>query len=266
MEISMFKKLLIALFLVSASLQAGIIENWVSNLWKKDEGHPPLIKVLIAHSKPGMVIEVKGKYTLYDPHTMNHISTRFIGKRKYMQALTDGLKWGEEFPGMHQLLIVPMDQKTTTLVDGVEYKGSIYVYDVSGTISVINEIYVEDYLNSLLTSKYAADPLTFETLSALAIDHRTQAYWQVKNPKTPFWDVDATKEGFEGSAVVKNPLQAVTTTKYMVLLKDGSVFNADWPSTFTLAESDKLAREGQHASQILSRIFPGTTIRVLTNQ
>ncbi|MFN4174410.1 MAG: hypothetical protein ACK4HV_04830, partial [Parachlamydiaceae bacterium] len=89
-----------ALMCVNA-LEAGILENWSAYVMKQ-EARPATIKVLVAQNKPGIVLEVRGKYKIYDPNTMEHISTRFIGKRKFLQPLSNGIKWGEEFPGIYQ--------------------------------------------------------------------------------------------------------------------------------------------------------------------
>ncbi len=161
--------------------QAGVFDDWVAALWKTEKPVPPTIKVLVTHDKPGVVLEVKGKYKIYDPHQNMYISTRFIGKRKFIQAISDGLKWGEEFPGIHQIRIVPDDPNTTTLVDGIEYKGSIFVYDIGGTISVVNEIDIEDYLKSILEPQFD-DNLLPETFASIAITARTNAYYQASWP------------------------------------------------------------------------------------
>jgi stage II sporulation protein D len=255
-----------ALFFGTA--EAGVLENWASYLWKQDSQKPPTIKILVAHNKPGIVLEVKGKYKLFDPHKNEYMSTRFIGKRKFLQPLSNGLKWGEEFPGVYQIMIMPEDPNTTTLVDGIEYKGSIYVYDVGGQISVVNGIDVEDYLNSLLSTHYP-QKLPEEMLGAIAITNRTEAYWQAKHPKTSYWDVDASRVGYEGYAVAGRPStipQALSTTKYMVLVNNNEPIEANWDrAAISLNEAEKMAKQGEHAAQILSKAFPNSTLRVFSN-
>lgn len=232
-----------------------------------DRPSAPTIKVLIANNKPGILLEVRGKYKIYDPHTMEHLSTRFVGKRKYLQALTNGLKWGEEFPGIYQLLIVPDDPRTITLVDGVPYEGNLYIYDVAGMISIVNDVEIEKYIDSLLTSQDTQN-LSAEALGALAITNRTQAYYQANHPKTQYWAVDGSKIGYKGySDPNANVGKALQTTKYMVLTEGDQTFNARWDEAkLPLNEANRLAQEGQSAADILKRVFPNTSLKVmLTN-
>src|SRR5262249_11555913 len=149
--------------------------------------------------RTGVVLEVKGKYKIFDPHTKEHISTRYTGKRKFIQAVSDGLKWGEEFPGVHQLLVTPDGPDVTIIVDGIEYHGPVYVYDIGGTISVVNQVPVEEYVSSILSQHYR-EPLSPETLAAIAIAARTSAYYSAENPKSDYWSIDAQQMGYQGFA------------------------------------------------------------------
>lgn len=267
----------LALLCAASPCFGGAIENYIGSFWKSSERSSPAIKVLVTHDQPGAILEVKGKYKLFDPHAQSFISTRFIGKRKFVQPLADGLKWGEEFPGVHQFEIVPDDAKTTTLVDGIEYKGNIYVYDIGGAISVVNEVPLEEYLMVLLTPQFK-QKLPEELAAALSIAARTQAWYQIQNAPTPYWTVEAEKVGYEGNAAVtldSGIAEAIRETKHMVLTSQGAPFAASWgsasggstsnePAVFarvSLYDAEKLAQEGAHATQILERAFPGTKLQ-----
>src|SRR5437763_277312 len=112
----MILRVLFLVILSLGSLQPHLSAGWFDKITtyfsKKTHSTPPKIRVLVIHDKPGVILEVKGKYKIYDPHSLEHLTTRFVGKRKFIQAVHDGLKWGEEFPGLHQLMIVP-DEKAT---------------------------------------------------------------------------------------------------------------------------------------------------------
>lgn len=202
---------LLAFLSVQLSLEAGIIDTITNIFTKEPLPQPPSIKALLTHDQDGVILEVKGKYKIYDPRNGELISTRFVGKRRFIQAVREGLKWGEEFPGIYQIVIVPDSPQTTTIVDGIEYRGSIYIYDIGGSISVVNQLDIEDYLSSIMTPKFRdpqqlefKEPLPYEMLAVFAITARTNAYWQSQNSKTPYWDVDAKEVGYKGYAVV-NP-------------------------------------------------------------
>jgi stage II sporulation protein D len=274
---------LLALMPMAMPIQAGWLEDFTSYFRKPVMAKPPKIKVLVVHDQVGVLLEVKGKYKVYDPHTGSHIGTRFVGKRKFIQAVSDGIKWGEEFPGVHQLLIVPDETLTTTIVDGIEYKGLVYVYDIGGTISVINEIYIEDFLSSTLPIRYQ-ELNEKEELAAIAIAARTAAYYRSENPKSQYWSVDGRQAGYQGVAAVQSsgPVQeAIHSTRYMVMSSGsanedklhpflavwkGESFNPsseDVISKISLLEADEMAKKGEHAAQILMRAYPGMKIELV---
>lgn len=275
---------LIAFMPFTASLQAGWFDTVSGYFQKSKPVPPPMIKVLVVHDRPGVVLEVKGKYKIFDPHTKEHISTRFVGKRQYIQALRDGIKWGEEFPGVHQLVIIPDDRFTTTIIDDVEYKGSIYVYDVDGTISVVNLSFIEDYLATLIASQFR-EPMPEEALAAVIIAARTTAYYEAENPKTDFWNTDGRDIKSQGVAAAKlqsNVDRTLQATRYMVMTsppsQNGQIspFIADWKepgkpksaaqavvSQLTLSQVKEMAQKGEHAAQILSKAFPNTKIELI---
>lgn len=241
------------------------------------------IKLLVVHDKPGVVLEVKGQYKIYDPHAGTFISTRFKGKRKYMQAVSDGMKWGEEFPGIHQIMIVPNTLSTTTIVDGIEYKGRIYVYDIGGTISVVNELTLDDYIRSTIAQQYQTTNLSDEAMNAVVIAARTNAYYLVQNPGSQFWTIDARKTGYQGHALITvSPKfeKALERTRNMVLSTEESgvkAFANNWgigegnsdamknimASSISVVEADVLAKKGEHAAKILTKAYPNTNIKVL---
>lgn len=261
--------LLLALMPFTSPMEAGL---WNALAGKNQPPKmPQLIRVLLVHDKPGVILEVKGKFKLYDPKDFSHVSSSFTGKRRYIQALNDGIRWGDEFPGVYQLMIVPESQATTTVVDGIEYRGSIYVYDIGGTISIVNDVYVEDYLQSILAPHYREGTST-EVLAAIAIAARTTAYYQAYNPKNTYWDVDARQVNYQGYAAtnLNSPIEdAIIETRYLIMSKAGKnavevPFSAQWAdSRITVAEAEKMASKGDHAAQILERAFPGTTLQMM---
>lgn len=258
-------------------MYAGIMDVVSDAFTKKIPAQPPSIRILLVHDKHGVILETKGKYKIYDPLTGVRVGMSFTGKRRYMQPLPDGLRWGESFPGVHQLLIVADDPATTINVDGVEYQGKIYVYDVGGSVSVINSIYVEDYLNAVLPHRYA-DPLPEELLAAIAITARTNCYFHTQNSGTAFWDVDALKEGYQGSALNRRstPMEmAIYKTQYMALGQpEKGLLALEWVqpdtkryqgitySVITIAEASKMAQNGKNAGEILRAAYPTASLQL----
>lgn len=265
-------------------MEAGIFDSLTNYFRKPVLPPPPMVKVLIVHDKPGIVLEVKGKYKIFDPHQEEHISTRFIGKRKFIQATSDGIKWGEEFPGVHQIMIVPDEKNTTILVGGIEYHGTIYVYDIGGTISIVNQVSVEDFLSSTLAVEYPT-PLTEEFLAVVVIAARTDVYFKIENPANQYWNMSVEPGDYEGVAAINHTSaieQAIRATRYMIMSRSetnpGNInpFFAQWKgikdekpaiglvvSQITLQEAEAMAKNGSHAAQILSKAFPGMKIELM---
>jgi stage II sporulation protein D len=270
-------------FSFHSSLQAFGWNEIVGYFKGKEPPSPPSIRVLLVHDIDGVSLEVKGKYSIFDPFDKNaNKSPRFVGKNRYMQALHGGLKWGENFPGVYQLTIQPDTKDTYIVINGQSYTGSIYIYDIGGTISIVNQVPIENYVRTMLTkvSDLTLDP---ETLSALAITARTNAYYQILNPKKEFWAVDAQKVGFHGNVTIPAAIEkAVLATQNMIMSKTGLYEGIATPfpcqfdtlavgpvtkevivAKFSTEKANQMAQKGEHAAQILMQAFPGITIMLL---
>jgi Stage II sporulation protein len=275
--------LLLAFIPFTMPVQAIDIWSPLKALFGRQSQPPvPTIKILVLHDQDGAILEVEGKYKIFDPHTGSLLSTRFLGKSKFIQPIGDGLKWGEEFPGHHQLELVSTSPETKFLVNGVEYKGLLTIYDIGGTLSIVNEVPIEEYLSLTLDTKLQKD-LSEEALAALIIAERTNAYYLSQQPKRKFWAVDATQNGYQGFYAVdaNSPVQkAIKSTRNMVMSRTGTYegvvtpFPAQWNtaskaspkldiSKITMEEVNQMADNGSHAANILEKAFPKTTIQLI---
>lgn len=284
----MLIRVLLILFSIctfTSTANAASLWEKVQSFLSKDQPKKPSIKVLVVHDADGVILEVKGKYNIYDPFTNERLGTRFVGKGNLIQAMQGGLKWGEEFPGIYQILIIPDDPKTTTIVDGIEYRGSVYVYDVKGHISVVNEVDLEDYVNSILSLEFK-EPRSSEAMAAVAIIERTNALHQVSTAKNPYWHVRAKDVDYYGYAVTGRANgvdQAIASTRYMILSRTNNdslaPFSAAWifqsqeqvPKRksfpgLSFEDAEALALKGSHAADILSKAYPNTVIRLTYNR
>jgi hypothetical protein len=273
-------KLMVASFFLAAPGHAGLLQSLSEMLSTKALIPPKTVKVLIAHNIKGAVIGVDGKYKIFDPNTKSVLTTRTVGKTKYMEAMPDGLKWAEEFPGTFQLQLIPVKTSGVLTVNGVEYKGTIYVYNIEEKISIVNETTVEDYVAVLLSANVNT-PMEEETMNALAIAARTHALYQAAHPRNHYWTVDGTQVGFKGYDVVKKEgsvTKAIVETHNLSLTLgqgDPAHFPAEWsnvvggtkerePAVFsriTVNQADTLAKQGLTAPDILSRAFPGARLQ-----
>jgi stage II sporulation protein D len=192
---------------------------------------PVTIKVLLEEKEPSLLLEVKGPYKLFCPHTDVLLSSSSSSKRAKISTDTRGLLWGSLLPGNHALRIVPENNQTTIFVNGIQYKGCVEIYDLGGSLRAINEVGVEDYLKSCLATSFL-DIEEPEVLSALAIVLRTQTYYQIEQSPNASWHATASDSGYGGFAITWQNLpleEAITKTRHAVLTYQ----NHPFPTCFT---------------------------------
>jgi stage II sporulation protein D len=162
---------------------------------------PSKINVLIEKSVEEALLEARGPYYVFNPQDGLKISSGILEKRFMVRATSIGIKWGQEFPGIHQILLAPRSKETSILVNGIQYKGAIAIYKINNKINIVNIIDVESYLKSFLTSQFKY-PLEYEAMAAVTIAARTTAYFQIYKNKDSYWHVDGKKINYQGSSLV----------------------------------------------------------------
>jgi stage II sporulation protein D len=191
---------------------------------------PATIKVLLQDDQDKFLLEVKGSYKVFCPHTNGIISSSSGAKRSVLQSQKAGLFWGDSFPGAFGVRIVPNNGQTSILVNGIQYRGCLEVYDINGKLRVINEVDMENYLRSTLATQFI-DVSESEVLNALTIVARTNAYFQVyKFPEAP-WHVTAAESNYQGYGATLQYLpieQAIESTRHAILTYHSEPFAASW--------------------------------------
>jgi stage II sporulation protein D len=191
---------------------------------------PTTIKVLIGKQREKVLLEAKGHYNVYNPLNALPITEGIATKRQWLKTSDNGLFWGELIPGIYQIRLVPQDAQTTLLVDGIEYRGCIEIYDIKGKLFVVNEVDIERYLKSTMTSQFASE-MDEEVMDSIAITARTHAYYLVSRKMTAYWHVDAQDSGYQGYAITLQNLhvdRAIDNTRHMVLIYQGMPFPTAW--------------------------------------
>lgn len=204
---------------------------------------PRNVQVLLEKDASEVLLEVKGPYYIFNPHDGSRIASGLLAKRFMVRELDSGIKWGEEFAGIHQIYIKPRSAETAIFVNGIQYNGAVAVYGVAGQVNVINDVDVEDYVKSILTSQFSK-PLESEVLSALAILTRTDAYYHATRAPQSFWHVNAKEVGYQGSALVVNGStidHAVNTTRHLILVHPENGKNLPFATTWTENSAGKTA-------------------------
>jgi stage II sporulation protein D len=191
---------------------------------------PATIKILIDKQKSKILLEAKGRYNVYNPQNEYLVASGASTSRHVLTPSESGLKWGELFPGIFQIRVVPADAQSTVLVDGIEYRGCVEVYDFKGKLYVVNEVDIERYLKSIMTSQFINE-LDEEVMDAVAIAARTNAYFLVSHKMESPWHVDAQDVGYQGYAVTLQNIhvdRAVNNTRHMVMTFHGQPFPTSW--------------------------------------
>lgn len=228
-------KLLISACLLCSALSMNAQENEPRAERIAEPMGPRKIQVLLEKESAGALLEVKGPYYLFNPHDGSRIASGLLGKRFMIHEMENGLKWGEEFPGIHQLYIKPRSNETTIFVNGIQYSGAVAIYGIAGTVNIVNELDVEDYVKSVLTTQFSAS-LEPEVMSALAIIARTDAYYHATKGSDSFWHIAAEEARFQGSGlVVHNSVidRVVDSTRHLILVHPENGKNLPFAAQWT---------------------------------
>lgn len=225
------RKCLATLTMLSATLFGAHEDGSYQIEANGEESIPVYVKVLVAENIEGALIDVRGGYKVYNPENGKQLSSGFKGKKYYLQTNTAGLKWGEGYPGIHQIKIVPANQSTSILVDGIQYRGYVEAYDINSKIQLVNEVDVEDYLRSILSHEFATKKLSPAVYDAIAIAMRTHVYSIVARGFNPFWDIHAKEVSYLGEGQTKiNPdmERAILATKGLIMTFQDRPFCTGW--------------------------------------
>lgn len=191
---------------------------------------PATIRVKLAQNAQKLLLEAKGRYHIYDPDTEMLISSGIQTKRAWIVSDENGLKWKEVFPGIYQIRVVPADQDSSILINGIEYRGCVEIYDLKGKLLVVNEVDIERYLKSTMTAQFPNE-MDDEVMDAVAIIARTNAYFLASRKAINEWDVEAKQVGYVGDALAlqnRHVDRAIDHTQHMILTYEGTAFAATW--------------------------------------
>ncbi len=181
---------------------------------------PENIQVLLEKNVNEALIEAKGSYIIYNPQDGSKVSSGILGKRFMVRATSSGIKWGEEFPGIHQIYIMPKSKDSSLLVNGIQYEGAVAIFKAGSKINIINDINIESFLKSTLTPQFPY-PLENEVMAAVAIAARTTAYSHVNRNKDAFWHISKDEAGYQGAAIIQPDsaiCNAVDRTRHLILV------------------------------------------------
>ena len=232
----------------------------------------PVCKVLLAKVQKSLQVDVNGAHNIYDPYTGKKLDAAFVSSSYPLVPTIDGIKWGQEFPGVYQIVVIPDDDNGGVTVNGTTYGGVVAFYQVEDKLAVVNWISLDELTSSLLSSNFLPkDAYQKETIAAYAIALRSLVYNQMMNSDTPFWDVRADECGYQGKAVTRVDLpfiDAMRATKKIVMIGGGSSPALKTSSIEELRRkmpsdaAEALAKEGKDARLILHKYYPNAMLTI----
>ncbi|HSX10847.1 MAG TPA: SpoIID/LytB domain-containing protein [Chlamydiales bacterium] len=238
------KTFVAATFLMASAILPAQAQEFASYERVAEPMAPRNIQILLEKDTDGALLEVRGPYYIFNPHDGSRVSSGLLGKRFMIHETENGLKWGEEFPGIHQIYIKPRSADTAIFINGIQHSGAVAIYGVSNTINIVNDLDIESYVKATLTSQFTA-PLEPEVISALAILVRTDAYYRAtRASQNSFWHTSAQEINYQGSAlVVSNSSidRAVDSTRHLILVHAENGHNLPFATAWTEHSAGKTA-------------------------
>ena len=180
------KKLWALFLIVSTSYATSMTYN---------KGHT--ISVLLHENVDTVLVESNGLFSVHDPVKGSYISFGLLSKRFLVQNHPKGIKWGEQYLNHKRIRIVPQSSNTTLLVNGIQYDGAISIYGVKDKVYVVNDVPIERFVNSILSTK-CYDIESSEVLSAVSILARTNCYFSLYSSESTIWQIKADDYGYIG--------------------------------------------------------------------
>ena len=153
------------------------------------------IRVLLSTNVETVDLSINSGYTIYDPQTGKTVSSSFFSKHNKVYPKHTGLSWGEEFPGIYQLHIVPSNNDAMS-INGEKYFGEIIIYQDQNNIHIVNKLKIENLVRSVL-SDVINEKVSHDVIAALAVLARTKAYQAILNDN-PYWDITAEELSYKG--------------------------------------------------------------------
>ncbi len=190
------------------------------------------VRVAILHDLQNLTFKTNDPYTLMNPAT-GKVLHRGEGMRTTI-ALTQGAFLFAGLKFKTNRLLIRTDPMVPVTINGRTFKGDItLVRESDGTITVINEIDIEEYVKGIMYHE-ASHYWPEEALKAQAVASRTYALYQVQERKGREYDVtsDVFSQVYGGESSERyRTNRAVEATRDQILTYKGKVIPAYFHAT-----------------------------------
>jgi len=213
----------------------------------------PRIRVLVLQSEEPVIFSSKGCLGLYLDNGTREIIVN--PETDTIFSVTDEMLTVDKLPA-GQLVRLKADNEQNIKVNGLSYRGDIWVSTVKGQIFVINALDLEEYLYGVIP-KEISPSWPEQALKTQAVAARTYALYHMIMRKHEIYDVfSTTSSQVYGGKVSEHPsaIKAVDQTKGEVLTCNGklvlALYHANsggkteqmgdaWPGGYTYLKSVK---------------------------
>ncbi len=172
------------------------------------------------------------KYPFVILDKLNRPMARGQSMNTVLKPMSGGVLWGKEFFRSNPIIIESSGHEF--MLDGQTFRYRLRIWsEPNGTLNLINDIPLEDYLKGVLPSEMSAEwPL--ESLKSQAIASRTFAMFRMMENQKDEFDVtkDTVNQVYRGKALEHSAsTRAVRETQGKILTHDGRIFPSYFHST-----------------------------------
>jgi stage II sporulation protein D len=247
---------------VNAPLEPGI------------QGSGQVVRIALASGVPRVTLSATGEWKLYDSNGESTLLHGDGGEQWIVEPERGGLR-ASRLDGTPTgvrpapFIARPMTRGSFVLVNGKRYRGEVSVTPAPGGVTVVNRLYLEDYLRGVVPLEIGRSRTEDEraAVEAQAVAARSYAYTHLVHDAARPYDMVATVlDQVYGGADAENPLadRAVQGTTRLVLTYNGRIVNAPYHSTCggSTAAASEVWKEGDEPYLVaVSDRIPGTVDR-----
>lgn len=238
------------------------------------EGSGQVVRIALASGVPRITLSATGEWKLYDSGGASTLLHGDGGEQWIIEPERGGLRASRldgSPTGVRPAPFIarPKTRGSFVLVNGKRYRGEVSVTPAPGGVTVVNRLYLEDYLRGVVPLEIGRSRTEDEraAVEAQAVAARSYAYTHLVSDAARPYDMLATVlDQVYGGVDVENQLadRAVQGTIRLVLTYNGRIVNAPYHSTCggSTAAASEVWKEGDEPYLVaVSDRVPGTVDR-----
>src|SRR3569623_1542970 len=214
---------------VNAPQEPGLVDN------------SQVVRIALAAGVPRVTVSATGEWKLYDSNGESTLLHGDGGEQWSIESERGGLRASRSDGSPTGVRPPPFIVRSVVrgsfvMVNGKRYRGEIAVLPAPGGVTVINRLYMEDYLRGVVPLEIGQHRTDDEraAVEAQAVAARSYAYTHLVRERERPYDMLATVlDQVYGGADAEVPLadRAVLGTTRVVLTYNGRIINAPYQST-----------------------------------